>query len=622
MAGNNAIPSTSTKPTKPRTRATGKKPGKVSWVHGTKEKFFVSRSDEWLSAQRMGTAKLGKFYDDITNLYIQKYGYDLKDEDDLEEDVADPTDPNARDPDMGTLTKEEADRRSKISSTDLLSVGANIGATHPMKMQTWQYYSKLHYEERVKPRFEVAWKAEQQRAKDLDLPEPHVVKVRGEVTRQAWQEESDDFKALVAAAQNKEYAQILRAWELGRAEESSHTAEELHATLKNAALYLQPLADTIQERFSMNVAIMLCGPIGEHGGAIEVRSIHSGTTVGLNPKKWYNFDPVGYQNAEASMVRFSEKTFSEAERERRRVASASSASNEDMPAGSTSSGGAATGTHAGPSGARATGPSGGAGDIVERGGAFGWNTAATPRAMKQHRRRPHGKRLRHRAKRLSQREHPRRCMRHGDEKTWWSGRKSFTEHTARLRWGRKWPEDWARLVNEYLDFEAAAGYPDEGPRIVAFAAKDQELGEAWGRKRSYADNWWMWWRSLQPSGREVVEETGMMTMPMEMEWGKLTKMSGRNGFFAGYGEVGGRGGGCGGYLVRGPEVGGGASTWKKGARGKKRNATDMEVEEGGRHSKRIAGEKIRRDEWERNARRGREDSRQAQATAGEVYNYA
>ncbi|KAJ7021770.1 hypothetical protein C8F04DRAFT_1273345 [Mycena alexandri] len=327
----------------------------------------------------------GKFYDDITNLYIQKYGYDLKDEDDLEEDVADPTDPNARDPDMGTLTKEEADRRSKISSTDLLSVGANIGATHPMKMQTWQYYSKLHYEERVKPRFEGRVEGRAAAGKGPGPARaPCGQGARGGWTRQAWQEESDDFKALVAAAQNKEYAQILRAWELGpRGGEFAHTAEELHATLKNAALYLQPLADTIQERFSMNVAIMLCGPIGEHGGAIEVRSIHSGTTVGLNPKKWYNFDPVGYQNAEASMVRFSEKTFSEAERERRRVASASSASNEDMPAGSTSSGGAATGTHAGPSGARATGPSGGAGDIVERGRGV-WVTPVSCADAAQH----------------------------------------------------------------------------------------------------------------------------------------------------------------------------------------------------------------------------------------------
>ncbi|KAJ7020136.1 hypothetical protein C8F04DRAFT_974751 [Mycena alexandri] len=113
--------------------------------------------------------------------------------------------------------------------------------------------------------------------------------------------------------------------------------------------------------------------------------------------------------------------------------------------------------------------------------------------------------------------------------------------------GANWPEDWARLVNEYIDFEAAAGYPDEGPRMGG-DGRPSEVGEfltggqKWhsppkirklgklGDKGSYTDNWWMWWQSLQPAEREVVEETGMMTMPMEMAWGKLTKMSGRNGF--------------------------------------------------------------------------------------------
>ncbi|KAJ7022288.1 hypothetical protein C8F04DRAFT_1272732 [Mycena alexandri] len=662
MAGNNAIPSSSAKPTRKRIRRTGKKPGKTSWIHGTKETFFTSRSDEWASAQRMGTAKLGKFYDDVTNLYIQKYGYDMKDEEDLE-DVPDPTDPNAPDPDMGTLSKEEADRRSKISLRvrgDLLA-GANMGATQPARMQTWQYYSKHHYEERVKARFEVAWKAELQRAKDLDQPEPHEVKVRGEVTRQAWDEESDEFKALVVAAQNKEYTQMLRAWEMGRAEESSHTAEELNATLKNAALYLQPLADSIQERFSMNVAIMLCGPIGEHGGAIEVRSVHSGTTAGLNPKKWYNFDPVGYQNAEASMVRFSEKTFSEAERERRRVASASSASNEDMPAGSTSSEGAVAGTHAGPSGARATVLSGGAGDSVERGGVSGLrqSPAPTPRALTPDGTPPPPPRDEAappppprdeaappppprdeaaappppRETPALPRETPELEGTPAPVHEAWR-RKDMAQWSEELRrahsafaMGANWPEDWARLVNEYIDFEAAAGYPDEGPRMGG-DGRPSEVGEfltggrKWhsppkirklgklGDKGSYTDNWWMWWRSLQPAEREVVEETGMMTMPMEMAWGKLTKMSGRNGFLqvmaslfwwgleefrdgredksgwaAAVGDVEGILYG----VLRSGEVQ--VSTWKKGAAGKKRKATDMEVEEGGRHSKRIAGGK-------------------------------
>ncbi|KAJ7016272.1 hypothetical protein C8F04DRAFT_1282008 [Mycena alexandri] len=474
---NNAVASTSSKPTRQRIRRTGKKPGKISWVHGTKEKFFTSRSDEWLSAQRMGTAKLGKFYDDITNLYIQKYGYDLKDDEDLEED-------------------EEATRRSQISSTvrgrigqwyrahygggveqgkknifkDLLSVGANIGAAPPARMQTWQYYSKLHYDERVKARFDIVWKAEVQRAKDLKLPEPHVVKVRGEVTRQAWEEETEDFKATVTAAQKKEYDQILRAWELGRAEESSHTPEELHATLKNAALYLQPLADTIQERFSMNVAIMLCGPIGELGGAIQYTL---GDYGGPEPKKWYNFDPVGYQAAEASMVRFSEKTFSGAgENATWRLQAAQARVSLHRPGMNAAGGSGSRESH--PPTPCATSRA-----RKERRTPADNGTSAPPPPPRDDRAPTPGRDGTPAPPPRNDRPPtpvgdgmpaPPRESPEPVHEAW--RRKDMAKWPEELRrahsafaMGAKWPEDWARLVNEYMDFEAAAGYPEDGPRI-------------------------------------------------------------------------------------------------------------------------------------------------------------
>jgi hypothetical protein len=80
-----------------------------------KEVFFRSRAEDWQTAKRLGQEKVSTFYDDITNLYIQKYGYDMKDEEDLEEDVLDPTDLNARSTDV--LDKEEADRRTAISAS-------------------------------------------------------------------------------------------------------------------------------------------------------------------------------------------------------------------------------------------------------------------------------------------------------------------------------------------------------------------------------------------------------------------------------------------------------------------------------------------------------------------------
>jgi hypothetical protein len=48
------------------------KPGKLSWIWGTKEKFFEARKDAWLSA--VEAHQVGMFYDKMTKLYIVKYG--------------------------------------------------------------------------------------------------------------------------------------------------------------------------------------------------------------------------------------------------------------------------------------------------------------------------------------------------------------------------------------------------------------------------------------------------------------------------------------------------------------------------------------------------------------------
>jgi hypothetical protein len=42
-------------------------------------------------------------------------------------------------------------------------------------------------------------------------------------------------------------------------------------SLKSAAHYLQPFVDIIAERYGMCVSILMVGPIGEHGGQIEMR---------------------------------------------------------------------------------------------------------------------------------------------------------------------------------------------------------------------------------------------------------------------------------------------------------------------------------------------------------------
>jgi hypothetical protein len=87
--------------------------------------------------------------------------------------------------------------------------------------------------------------------------------------------------------------------------------EEINASaLSNAAFYLQPFVDAIQERFKMNIAILLCGPTPDRGGAIEMHSVHAGTSRGLVRRIWPDFDRAGFEATRRSFREFSEHCFS------------------------------------------------------------------------------------------------------------------------------------------------------------------------------------------------------------------------------------------------------------------------------------------------------------------------
>ncbi|KAJ7712126.1 hypothetical protein B0H16DRAFT_1479697, partial [Mycena metata] len=187
----------------------GAKPGKVSWVHGTKEVFFTSRADEWQAAEEKGVVHLGRFYTKITNLYILKYGLEMQDNEDLAEDVADPTDPDAVVPGTENLSQEEAqawseksaairkriaawygrkyrglEQRDKELFAGVLGALQNDGPAYPRRAQPLHFYSRQYYDERVKTRFEKAWETEQARAKALEQEPEWELKIRNTVTRQ------------------------------------------------------------------------------------------------------------------------------------------------------------------------------------------------------------------------------------------------------------------------------------------------------------------------------------------------------------------------------------------------------------------------------------------------------
>jgi poly(3-hydroxybutyrate) depolymerase len=91
----------------------------------------------------------------------------------------------------------------------------------PVKARTLHYYSHRFYEERVKPRFLARWAA----VSRLPNP-PAVVTLRNKVTREAWEAESDEFKAEVLAAREADHQHALDAYSMAVSAEPPTTAEE------------------------------------------------------------------------------------------------------------------------------------------------------------------------------------------------------------------------------------------------------------------------------------------------------------------------------------------------------------------------------------------------------------
>ncbi|KAJ7300513.1 hypothetical protein DFH08DRAFT_979605 [Mycena albidolilacea] len=131
---------------------------------------------------------------------------------------------------------------------------------------------------------------------------PRTIDVVAKITNECFEEESVAFQKEVRVAYEKEYQLSLKAWEVSLADSPTRTPEEIAATLENAAFYLQPFVDAIQQRFRIYATVLLAGPIG--CPCRDDEGCHA---------NWPTFDWLSFQDVEASMTAFAWECFSEAE---------------------------------------------------------------------------------------------------------------------------------------------------------------------------------------------------------------------------------------------------------------------------------------------------------------------
>jgi hypothetical protein len=106
---------------------------------------------------------------------------------------------------------------------------------------------------------------------------------------------------------------------------------------------------------------------------------------------------------------------------------------------------------------------------------------------------------------------------------------------------RDWGGGWLACVQEFVNFQRGAGFPDVGPSFPpATDTRPPEIAAWMKNRRPWRDveiadveefrrKWCTWWNSLQPSSR--ISETKGETLPptVDMDWSRLQK-PGKNGF--------------------------------------------------------------------------------------------
>ncbi|KAJ7806528.1 hypothetical protein B0H14DRAFT_3484013 [Mycena olivaceomarginata] len=342
---------------------------------------------------------------------------------------------------------------------------------------------------------------------------PERIDVIAKVTAECWNGETEEFRQDCELAMEREYQQALKGWEASLSDTPTRLAEEIAATFTNAAFYLQPFVDAIQQRFGMCATVLLAGPIGERDGKIGVQSVNAGKTRGLSAVDWPTFDWQGFSAVEACMINFARECFS----------GMSSTSSESMTGG-VNIGVQICERQRGAkrllAGAQTTSTlERGSANVEEGGGGEGDEGDEREERDAQN----EGGRARETATMVLV-ESSGHMTSFGSVTTAPIGRRSLRARTRRLRLEGVGERSGGGCVQKFFDFEAAWGY-DEGSWKMATKVRPRQVtgwlnrGRKWtlppalggllGSREAtgqaeelWVGLFWTWWRTLQPDERQ------------------------------------------------------------------------------------------------------------------------
>ncbi|KAJ7160853.1 hypothetical protein C8R46DRAFT_905183 [Mycena filopes] len=313
----------------------------------------------FILAAELGKVQAGRFYDDVADAYLKIYGYhtpfdgDLKEDHGVASDVDEEEDVDELPPNVAVerlLYYNEIRKVSRIEDVHAVKSGilifelfqkigywfrteyggsvrttknkkaANfktvfnqeaLDPAAPARPRITSFYSARCYNERIKARFDARWAVVAAQVLPPGVKRPAAITVQNQVIKEAWEAETLPFQEEMQAALEAEHQAALDAHANVVAGEAPTTPEEYQLALNNAGYYLQPFIDAVAERFGMNVSLLMCGPTPDRGGAIEVHSVHSGSSKGMVPRIWPEYDRAGFEAMRRSFRQFSEHCYCE-----------------------------------------------------------------------------------------------------------------------------------------------------------------------------------------------------------------------------------------------------------------------------------------------------------------------
>ncbi|KAK7020803.1 hypothetical protein R3P38DRAFT_3547985, partial [Favolaschia claudopus] len=319
--------------------------------------------------------------------------------------------------------------------------------------------------------------------------------------------------------------------------QSPWSLQTIHETLENAAYYLQPFVDAIQERFGMCASVLLAGPVGMRGGMIGVQSVHAGQTKGLAPMNWPTYDWKGFEQVERSMISFAKECYTQVECDARAVKTNNYQSTVSIPdapdAPSTNNAAAAVASNTPtppPPPAPTTDdppPPPPATNPTTR-----TDNAALPADDNGEDAPPNddeGDGVPRDDVAESWDEYWQR-----DDRPEWFPQLSVA-HAAFAR-GRRWGEGWALCEWHFDEGSFLMGKKNRPRPVGAWIHMGRRwslpptLGAELGTRETpdlWVGSWWAWWESLQPDAR--VRTGAELSRADDADWGEMALMHGSNG---------------------------------------------------------------------------------------------